>query len=70
MLAPPLVSSDWSTVSELILITGAACKSLNSFNLTWSLKNTMLVCETLQKTGVSVTVKHTFTNKNKSKVLE
>jgi len=33
-LAPPPSSSDWSTVLELTLMSGAACKSWNSFNLT------------------------------------
>uniref|UniRef100_A0A8C1XQF4 Rap guanine nucleotide exchange factor (GEF) 6 n=1 Tax=Cyprinus carpio TaxID=7962 RepID=A0A8C1XQF4_CYPCA len=47
-LAPPPGSSDWSTVSELTLMSGATCKRLNPFNLT-----RRLTCETLQKTRVT-----------------
>ncbi len=42
VLAPPPEASDWPTVLELTL-SGVACKSLNSFNLTQDLKNNALV---------------------------
>ncbi len=42
VLAPSPEASDWPTVLELTL-SGVACKSLNSFNLTRDLKNNALV---------------------------
>lgn len=61
-LAPPLGSSDKSTVFELTMC-GTVCKSCNSFKVTRHLKNTPLMCEMLQKTS------DTFTYEKQQKVL-